>query len=75
MKTLDLSFKTSTNKVHHLKLHYANDNLSKDVVSKAMADLAATNLFVKDGENLVAEPLAAKYVETIETPIVTAPKA
>ncbi|WP_262345449.1 DUF2922 family protein [Lactiplantibacillus plantarum] len=34
MKTLDLSFKTSTNKVHHLKLHYANDNLSKDVVSK-----------------------------------------
>lgn len=41
MKTLDLSFKTSTNKVHHLKLHYANDNLSKDVVSKAMADLAA----------------------------------
>ncbi|MGI1826406.1 DUF2922 domain-containing protein [Lactiplantibacillus plantarum] len=57
------------------KLHYANDNLSKDVVSKAMADLAATKLFVKDGENLVAEPLAAKYVETIETPIVTAPKA
>ncbi|WP_262343734.1 DUF2922 domain-containing protein [Lactiplantibacillus plantarum] len=49
--------------------------MSKDVVSKAMADLAATKLFVKDGENLVAEPLAAKYVETIETPIVTAPKA
>ncbi|BBM20555.1 DUF2922 family protein [Lactobacillus pentosus] len=45
------------------------------VISQAMADLAATKLFAKDGENLVAEPLAAKYVETIETPIITAPKA
>ncbi|WP_318766677.1 DUF2922 domain-containing protein [Lactiplantibacillus carotarum] len=75
MKTLDLSFKTSLNKVHHIKLHYANDNLSKEIVTKAMADLAATKLFGKDGENLVAEPLAAKYVETIETPIIEAPKA
>ncbi|RRK09481.1 DUF2922 domain-containing protein [Lactiplantibacillus garii] len=75
MKTLDLSFKTSLNKVHHIKLHYANDNLTEDVVKKAMADLAATKLFAKDGENLVAEPLAAKYVETVETPIIEAPKA
>lgn len=75
MKTLDLSFKTSLNKVHHVKLHYANDNLSKEVVSKAMAELVATKLFTKDGENLVAEPLAAKYIETTETPIITAPKA
>jgi len=75
MKTLDLSFKTSLNKVHHVKLHYANDNLSKEVVSKAMAELVATKLFTKDGENLVAEPLAAKYIETIETPIITAPTA
>lgn len=75
MKTLDLSFKTSMNKVHHIKLHYANDNLSKDVVAKAMADLAATKLFAKGTEDLTAEPLAAKYVETIETPIIDAPKA
>ena len=75
MKTLDLTFKTSLNKVHHIKLHYANDNLTPEVVSKAMADLAATKLFTKGNENLVAEPLAAKYVETVETPIIKAPKA
>ncbi|CAM3281661.1 DUF2922 domain-containing protein [Lactiplantibacillus plajomi] len=74
MKTLDLSFKTSKNKVHHVKLHYANDNLSKEVVSQAMAELSASKLFNKGGEDLVAQPLAAKYVETIETPIIEAPK-
>ena len=75
MKTLDMSFKTSTAKIHHLKLHYASDGLTKEVVAKAMADLAATQLFTKDGVNLVAEPIAAKYVETVETPIIEAPKA
>lgn len=74
MKTLDMSFKTSTHKIHHLKLRYASDGLTKEVVAKAMADLAATKLFDKDGVNLLAEPVAAKYVETVETPIIDAPK-
>ncbi|AVK62260.1 DUF2922 domain-containing protein [Lactobacillus sp. CBA3605] len=75
MKILDMSFKTSTNKIHHLKLRYASDGLTKEVVTKAMADLVATNLFNKEGENLIVEPVAAKYVETLETPIVDAPTA
>ncbi|AVK62739.1 DUF2922 domain-containing protein [Lactobacillus sp. CBA3606] len=75
MKILDMSFKTSTNKIHHLKLHYASDGLTKEVVTKAMADLVAANLFNKDGENLIVEPVAAKYVETLETPIIDAPTA
>ena len=74
MKTLDMSFKTSTNKIHHMKLRYASDGLTKEVVAKARADLAASNLFVKDGANLLAAPVAAKYVETVETPIIEAPK-
>ncbi|ETY74688.1 DUF2922 domain-containing protein [Lactiplantibacillus fabifermentans] len=74
MKTLDMSFKTSAHKVHHLKLRYASDDLSKEVVAKAMADLTAAQLFSKEGVNLAAEPLAAKYVETVETPIIEAPK-
>ncbi|MFB9769743.1 DUF2922 domain-containing protein [Lactiplantibacillus modestisalitolerans] len=74
MKTLDLSFKTSQNKVHHFKVHYANDNLAPAVVQQAMADLVTAKLFSKNGENLLAEPLAAKYVETVETPVIEAPK-
>lgn len=74
MKALSLSFKGSLGKTHSLKLNYANNNLDADTVKAAMNQMVTLNLFSKDGENLYAKPVSAKYVETTETPLFTAPK-
>lgn len=67
MKTLNLTFKSSLVKKHLLKLSYANDQLDAQTVRQAMEQLSASHVFAKDGEELYATPLSAKYVDTIPT--------
>lgn len=67
MKSLNLTFKTSKGKKHLLKLSYANSNLDAKTVRQAMELIAAANLFVKGDEQLCVTPLAAKYVDTVDT--------
>ncbi|GEL15198.1 DUF2922 domain-containing protein [Pediococcus cellicola] len=69
MKQLDMEFLSSLGKVRHVKLKYVNEGLDATAVRAAMAQLAGLKLFVKDEEELYAKPQAAKYIETIDTPL------
>ncbi len=76
MKTLNLTFKGSLGKAHTMKLKYANDNLDEATVRAAMDQISKTKLFVnKDGEELYATPVSAKYVMTTDEWIIKAPTA
>jgi hypothetical protein len=67
MKSLNLTFKTNKGKKHLLKLGYANSNLDAKTVRQAMELIVAANLFEKGDEQLCVTPLAAKYVDTVDT--------
>ncbi|WP_412989235.1 DUF2922 domain-containing protein [Pediococcus siamensis] len=69
MKQLDMEFVSSLGKVRHIKLKYVNEGLQPDAVRTAMTKLADLKVFIKDGEELYARPQAAKYIETIDTPL------
>lgn len=69
MRVLNLKFKTSDNKVRQIALDYVNQELSSEVVERAMQEIADANLFYKEETHLFDKPLSAKYVERIETPI------
>lgn len=75
MKALSLAFKGSLGKSHTLKLNYANDNMDEASAKAAMDMLAKLDLFESNGEKLYVEPVSAKYVETIETPVFKAEEA
>lgn len=74
MKQLDLVFNVAGIKTKsHFRLNYANTALDKETVQKAMDDLSALSIFVnKDGASLYGTPVSAKYVESVETPIIEA---
>lgn len=68
MKTLNLTFKGSLGKKHLLKLSYASESLSAETVRQAMDQLSSAGAFTgKDGENIYATPISAKYVDTVST--------
>ena len=68
MKTLNLTFKSNRGKKHLLKLSYASENLSAETVRQAMDQLSTINAFTnKEGENIYATPVSAKYVDTVST--------
>lgn len=68
MKTLNLTFKSNCGKKHLLKLSYASENLSAETVRQAMDQLSTINAFTnKEGENIYATPVSAKYVDTVST--------
>lgn len=69
MKTLNLTFKGSLGKKHLLKLSYAKEDLSEATVRQAMQEIANTHMFNSKDEDIYAEPLCAKYVDTVATPI------
>ena len=69
MKQLNLVFMNSADKTRVLRLSYVDENLGADQVKAAMAKIATANLFEKDDVQLYKKPIAAKYVERIETPI------
>lgn len=71
MKTLSLTFKGSLGKSHVLKLNYVKDGLDKDTLITQMVALAKSNAFQKDGENIYAVPVSAKYIKTTEEVIVS----
>ena len=64
---LQLTFKSSAGKKKSLNLPYAVKGLSADVVREAAAAIAGEGVFVKEGEVLYAEPLAANYIERTVT--------
>ncbi|KRL04495.1 DUF2922 domain-containing protein [Liquorilactobacillus oeni] len=72
MKQLDLVFNVAGSKTKsHFRLQYANTALDKAAVQKAMDDIAALSIFVnKEGAPLYDTPVSAKYVESVETPII-----
>lgn len=67
MKSLHLTFKTNKGKKHLLNLNYANSNLDAKNVRQATNLIVAANLFEKGDEQLCVTPLAAKYVDTVDT--------
>ena len=69
MKTLNLTFKGSLGKKHLLKLAYAKQDLSEAVVRQAMQEIAQSHMFNSKDEDIYAEPLSAKYVDTVFTVI------
>ena len=75
MKTLNLTFKGSLGKTHVMKLHYASDQLDAKTVQAAMDQIANAHLFAKDGEELYATPVSAKYVTTTDDWLIEAPQA
>ncbi len=70
MKVLDLVFKSNLNKIHTLKLNYVNESLDEATVKAAMQAIADAKLFDKQGEELYAVPVSAKYVTTTDDVIV-----
>lgn len=70
MKSLNLIYKGSLGKTHQLKLNYVKEGLTKDEIMTQMKALAGSKLFAKDGEQLYAQPIAAKYITTTEETVV-----
>lgn len=66
MKSLNLTYKGSLGKTHLLKLNYVKDGLTKEQIAQQMEALSNSQLFTKDGEQLYAQPVSAKYVTTTE---------
>ncbi|USS85745.1 DUF2922 domain-containing protein [Fructilactobacillus myrtifloralis] len=69
MKILELVFKTEQHKVRTLQLNYANQNLEASKVEDLMKRISALEMFKKDGINLYATPVAARYAENSKYPI------
>lgn len=74
MKSLNLTFKSNLGKTHVMKLNYAKTELDEATVKAAMNNLANMHIFNKDGEDIYAQPVSAKYSETVSTPIFTVKK-
>ncbi|GHW01546.1 hypothetical protein lacNasYZ03_12330 [Lactobacillus nasalidis] len=64
---LQLTFKSSAGKKKTLNLPYAVKGLSAEAVREAAGVIAGEDVFVKDGEVLYDEPLAANYIERTVT--------
>lgn len=66
---LDLEFRSdftgigAENKVYHLYINDAAPNLTKEVVKKAMEDIAAAKLFERDALNAYGIPVRARYID------------
>ena len=68
MKVLNLTFRDSQGKTHHIRLTNA--------VHQVMDQLSALKLFVTaDGSELLAHPVAAEYVDTTAAPLFKEEKA
>ncbi|WEV70759.1 DUF2922 domain-containing protein [Lactobacillus sp. ESL0785] len=66
-KTLQLVFLNSANKRSSLSLPDAKDNLDAASVKSAMAMIAASDVFVKEGVELYKVPQSASYIERTVT--------
>lgn len=69
MRKLELVFKSSDDKVKTMTINYASDSLDNVKVQEQMQQIAALNMFQKDGINLYATPVAAQYRSTTIDPL------
>lgn len=69
MKKLHITFINAAGKKHSWVPQTAAPDLTKEEVQAVAADLISLNLFEQKGIALFQKVDAAKYVETIETPI------
>lgn len=69
MKTLNMIFLNEEEKKVTLKPKVARDNLSAEEVKQVMDDICSLGLFEKNGIHVYHETFAAKYTETIVTPL------
>ncbi|MBO0481457.1 DUF2922 domain-containing protein [Candidatus Enterococcus courvalinii] len=67
MKKLQLIFSDSEGKNQRINPVIASNSLTAGEVQEMMRRLSELNLSVKEGVTLYAQPLSAKYIETIET--------
>ncbi|MFT9214534.1 DUF2922 domain-containing protein [Liquorilactobacillus ghanensis] len=74
MKQLDLAFTDESGKSKtHFRLDDANEALTATTVAELMQKLIALEIFInKKGQKMFVAPVAARYIETHETPIFTA---
>lgn len=64
MRKLELVFKSSDDKLKTMVINYASDTLTADDLKARMEQIAALNMFQKDGINLYSTPVAAQYRDT-----------
>ncbi|ANZ57422.1 DUF2922 domain-containing protein [Fructilactobacillus lindneri] len=69
MKILELVFKSEQHKIRTMKLNYTNQNLQEAETKALMNRIVALEMFKKDGINLYATPVAARYAESKSYPI------
>lgn len=69
MKHLELIFAASDKKIKTMRLNYVNEELDGATVRAAMDQISALEMFERDGVKQYAEPLAARYSQTINEPI------
>ncbi|USS90647.1 DUF2922 domain-containing protein [Fructilactobacillus carniphilus] len=69
MKILELVFNTEQRKVRTLQLNYADQNLEAAQVEALMKRIVDLEMFKKDGVNLYATPVAARYAENNKYPL------
>lgn len=68
-KILELQFATADGKSRTFKVNVAQNNLDPLTVTEAMNQIIAANAFELDGLDLYHARKAARYVESIITPI------
>lgn len=68
-KILQMEFKSVAGKSRTLTLNNPRANLDRETVETAMDQLIAADAFEKDADGLYAVKQAARYVETITTPV------
>lgn len=68
-KILQMEFKSAEGKSRTLRLNNPRENLDRETVETAMEQIIEADAFEKDTYGLYAAKHAARYVETITTPL------
>lgn len=69
MKKLQMTFYNALGKKHRFTPKIARQDLTADEVRQVMTNLVTMDVFEKNGVKHCTGVSAAKYVETIETPL------
>lgn len=69
MRKLELTFKSENGKNKKLTFNYVDGQLDSSVVMPAMQRLAGLNIFQDADGNLYKTPVAAKIVDTQNSPL------
>lgn len=70
MRILDMTFRSETNSIKHLKISNVANTLEADEIKAAMQEIAAMELFVdKHNFKMFVKPVSATYVVTQENAV------